>query len=121
MLRAFRAFRFGFFEVRVTLDGARESGNRIKVLELEKSPVVERPLQPIDSSTGFLRLDPGFDAGGIEAVLVAAYQAGEDLQAFPARPIAFWRIASRGLPSERSGPKALAGLCTRTGISLGLA
>ena len=111
MLRAFRAFRFGFFEVRVTLDGALESGNRIKVLELEKSPVVERPLRPIDSSTGFLRLDPvfEFDAGGIEAVLVAAYQAGEDLQAFPARPIAFWRIASRGLPGERSGPKALAG------------
>jgi hypothetical protein len=49
VLRAFRAFRFGFFEVRVTLDGARESGNRIKVLELEKSTVVERPLQPTDS------------------------------------------------------------------------
>jgi hypothetical protein len=105
VLRAFRAFRFGFFEVRVTLDGARESGNRIKVLELEKSPSSSDPCNRPIPSTGFLRLDPGFDAGGIEAVLVAAYQAGENLQDFPARPIAFGESHREGFLVSEAAQK----------------
>src|SRR5881296_720298 len=41
MRRAFRDFVFEFFEFRVTLDGARESGNHIKVLALEACSSVD--------------------------------------------------------------------------------